>query len=78
MPPFPKRNRYNQSRTMVRHSRQNAAGWQHAQPEEMSGLVERVTFHSEETGFCVVRISDRPTAERHQLLKGQAQDREHT
>lgn len=27
--------------------------------EELKGLVERVTFHSEETGFCVLRIKAR-------------------
>ena len=24
--------------------------------ESLSGAVERVTFHSEETGFCVLRV----------------------
>ena len=24
--------------------------------EEISGLVERVTFHNEESGFCVLRV----------------------
>lgn len=24
--------------------------------ESLSGLVERVTFHSDETGFCVLRV----------------------
>jgi len=27
-----------------------------AQPERLSGLVERVTFHNAETGFCVLRL----------------------
>ncbi|MBU2805640.1 ATP-dependent RecD-like DNA helicase [Acidithiobacillus ferridurans] len=27
-----------------------------APPERLSGAVERVTFHSEETGFCVLRV----------------------
>jgi hypothetical protein len=29
------------------------------QPEEIAGLVERVTFHNDETGFCVLRIKAR-------------------
>ena len=28
-------------------------------PEQVSGLVERVTFHSEESGFCVLRVKVR-------------------
>ena len=24
--------------------------------EEISGLVERVTFHNDESGFCVLRV----------------------
>jgi exodeoxyribonuclease V alpha subunit len=24
--------------------------------EEVSGLIERVTFHNEENGFCVLRV----------------------
>ena len=28
-------------------------------PEQVSGLVELVTFHSEETGFCVLRVKAR-------------------
>jgi exodeoxyribonuclease V alpha subunit len=27
--------------------------------EALSGAVERVTFHSEETGFCVLRVKVR-------------------
>ena len=27
--------------------------------EQIAGLVERVTFHSEESGFCVLRIKAR-------------------
>ena len=27
--------------------------------EPLSGLVERVTFHSAETGFCVLRVKVR-------------------
>jgi exodeoxyribonuclease V alpha subunit len=31
-----------------------------AQPlEHLTGAVERVTFHSEETGFCVLRVKVR-------------------
>jgi exodeoxyribonuclease V alpha subunit len=30
-----------------------------AQPEQIAGLVERVTFHNEESGFCVLRIKAR-------------------
>jgi exodeoxyribonuclease V alpha subunit len=25
--------------------------------EEISGLIERVTFHNDESGFCVLRVS---------------------
>ena len=27
--------------------------------EEISGLIERVTFHNEENGFCVLRVKAR-------------------
>jgi len=27
--------------------------------EEISGLIERVTFHNEESGFCVLRVKAR-------------------
>jgi hypothetical protein len=27
--------------------------------EEISGLIERVTFHNDETGFCVLRVKAR-------------------
>src|ERR1700746_2133760 len=27
--------------------------------EEISGLIERVTFHNDESGFCVLRVSAR-------------------
>ncbi len=31
-----------------------------AAPQEvLAGLVERVTFHSEESGFCVLRVKAR-------------------
>jgi exodeoxyribonuclease V alpha subunit len=26
--------------------------------EGISGLIERVTFHNDENGFCVLRVSD--------------------
>ncbi len=29
------------------------------QPEQIAGLVERVTFHNDETGFCVLRLKAR-------------------
>ena len=32
--------------------------------EEISGLIERVTFHSDESGFCVLRVK----------MKGQRDD----
>jgi exodeoxyribonuclease V alpha subunit len=32
---------------------------QPAQPEQIAGLVERVTFHNDESGFCVLRIKAR-------------------
>lgn len=30
-----------------------------SQPEQIAGLVERVTFHNDESGFCVLRIKAR-------------------
>jgi exodeoxyribonuclease V alpha subunit len=30
-----------------------------APPEHLAGSVERVTFHSEDTGFCVLRVKVR-------------------
>ena len=27
--------------------------------EEISGLIERVTYHNEESGFCVLRVKAR-------------------
>ena len=30
-----------------------------AQPDQLAGLVERVTFHNDESGFCVLRIKAR-------------------
>ena len=32
---------------------------QTAAPEALAGLVERVTFHNPETGFCVLRVKAR-------------------
>jgi exodeoxyribonuclease V alpha subunit len=29
------------------------------EPEQIAGLVERVTFHSDENGFCVLRLKAR-------------------
>jgi exodeoxyribonuclease V alpha subunit len=29
--------------------------------EVLAGLVERVTFHSQESGFCVLRVKARGT-----------------
>ena len=34
----------------------NASGPDKAIAEEVSGLIERVTFHNEENGFCVLRV----------------------
>jgi len=35
----------------------NAATPEHRSPtEQISGLVERVTFHNDESGFCVLRV----------------------
>ena len=36
----------------------NATGPDKAIAEEVSGLIERVTFHNDENGFCVLRVSD--------------------
>ena len=30
-----------------------------AQPEQIAGLVERVAFHNDESGFCVLRVKAR-------------------
>ena len=32
------------------------------QPENLAGLVERVTFHNPDNGFCVLRVKTRGTA----------------
>ena len=32
--------------------------------EEISGLIERVTFHNDESGFCVLRVKTRGTEKR--------------
>jgi len=37
----------------------NATGSDKAITEEVSGLIERVTFHNEENGFCVLRVKVR-------------------
>ena len=39
----------------------NAAAIPERRPatEEISGLIERVTFHNEENGFCVLRVKAR-------------------
>src|SRR5215469_4986062 len=31
----------------------------HPTTEEISGLIERVTFHNDESGFCVLRVKTR-------------------
>jgi hypothetical protein len=28
-------------------------------PEEISGVIERVTFHNDESGFCAMRVKAR-------------------
>lgn len=33
--------------------------------ETLAGLVERVTFHNEENGFCVLRFKARQTRAHH-------------
>ena len=38
-----------------------------AKPEVLAGLVERVTYHNSENGFCVLRQFGRPTHDRSQL-----------
>jgi len=37
----------------------NAKGPDTASTEEISGLIERVTFHNEENGFCVLKVKVR-------------------
>ena len=37
----------------------NAKGPDKASTEKVSGLIERVTFHNEENGFCVLRVKVR-------------------
>ncbi len=32
--------------------------------EEISGLIERVTFHNDESGFCFLRVRARGAARR--------------
>ena len=32
---------------------------QRPHPDQLAGLVERVTFHSDESGYCVLRIKAR-------------------
>ena len=38
---------------------QPAGTSQRPQPDQLAGLVERVTFHSDESGYCVLRIKAR-------------------
>ena len=38
---------------------QPAGTGQRPQPDQLAGLVERVTFHSDESGYCVLRIKAR-------------------
>ena len=42
--------------------------------EPLSGLVERVTFHSPETGFCVLRVKVRGHRELVTVLGSAASD----
>ena len=42
---------------MIRSSKNTAH--QDAPVERLQGAVERVTFHSEESGFCVLRVKVR-------------------
>ncbi len=44
---------------MPHHKPQTASTSQRQQPEQLAGLVERVTFHNDESGFCVLRIKAR-------------------
>ena len=37
----------------------NAAKQPPMRTEDLQGLVERVTFHSEDTGFCVLQVKVR-------------------
>jgi exodeoxyribonuclease V alpha subunit len=37
----------------------NATGPDKAIAEEVSGLIERVTFHNDDNGFCVLRVKVR-------------------
>jgi exodeoxyribonuclease V alpha subunit len=32
--------------------------------EQVSGLIERVTFHNDENGFCVLRVKSEGSATR--------------
>jgi hypothetical protein len=45
----------------ILRSMDNAAGTQTSSPglESLEGLIERVTFHSPESGFCVLRVKVR-------------------
>ena len=42
----------------MEHSPARATGAQ-ADRENLAGLVERVTFHNEDSGFCVLRVKAR-------------------
>ena len=44
---------------MVANQPQPMQQAQQAQQEQIAGLVERVTFHNEESGFCVLRVKAR-------------------
>jgi exodeoxyribonuclease V alpha subunit len=45
--------------TILRLSKKPVLAPETPAPERLSGSVERVTFHSEETGFCVLRVKVR-------------------
>ena len=42
----------------------NAATPERTVTEGISGLIERVTFHNDESGFCVLRVKTRGTEKR--------------
>ena len=49
-----------------------------AATEVLAGLVERVTFHNEENGFCVLRVKARGQRDLITILGHAAQRRRHS
>src|ERR1035441_10924737 len=52
-------NNLSDAKCRICHSSMNATVSDKAIAEEVSGLIERVTFHNDENGFCVLRVKVR-------------------